>query len=192
MAEVDGIELRDQMAEDYCRNMKRLGGDLSMEHARQLATDDLNLVDRLERETKPAFSSSPQALTEVEEEKEDVATKMAREQGDRFERREVTEDEPIKTVDQIRKEVGEQKFAMLKRIQMLLTSEKALSYKDPTKVEFLGGKLAQEFIALQADYTFRKGVFKGLDDRNRDNCWIRKAMDICDRSNSFLPNWWVK
>lgn len=183
MAEVDGVELRDQIAEDYVQNSKRMGGTLDMEGAQHLAIADLRTVDAMEREEPPAPAIINSTIIEEEPEEQETAQTMARDIGGRFEKRAIQEESPLR--DTLAVVNPEKRIKLVARIAMLCGRDEK------------GVAMYPRFAALvaqtHANWNLNCKDFRRCSTQaDRDKMFFGMLERICDKSNAILPNWWVK
>lgn len=184
MALVDGTELRDQIAEDYARNAKRMGGSISMEHAQELAVSDLLAVDALDREAKPVSMPKPSTIIdepELPKEKPNAA-QMAQDLGGRFEKRDIKESAVAETLAVVN---PEKRLKLVARVSMLCGN-------DPSGV-VMYPKFAALIAQVHANWNLNCRDYRLCRTQaERDKMFFRQLENICDKSNSILPAWWIK
>jgi hypothetical protein len=182
---VDGTELRDQIAEDYARNSKRMGGSISMEHAQELAVSDLLTVDALDREAKPAFLPKPSTIIDEPEPSPDEkpnAAQMAQDLGGRFEKRDIKDAADVETLAVVN---PEKRLKLVSRVNRLCSSS--------LEGEVMYPKFAALIAQVHANWNLNCRDYRLCRSQaERDRMFFRQLEDICDKSNSILPPWWLK
>ncbi len=201
----DPHELVSLQADDYQRNMKRQGIDLSREDAIRVAAEDLNLVDRYNSENPPPPEEklTPDPADVVPPESRE-AGKMAGEVGGKFRQRQ--DDDKPNTVDSSGRELDQAKIETLsalqfekrqklvRRVKELMTVQctKQHTHERPCFVYKEFGPMIRD---IHIDWTLCRRLFRPCkNQRERDLVFFRLLENVCDASNGHpgLPAWWVK
>lgn len=184
VSELDGIALRNVIADDYRRNAESLGGSVSEEECQRLAAADLELVDRLEREAKPR-RSHPLVVEEEPVEEPEKAAQMADAINGRFERRDVDENEP-KKVETLANIDHEKRLKLTRRIW-------EIAQRDPNTGDWHHPALALELQVVHANWNFGVREYaRARTQKERDQIFFRQLENLCDKSTGRLGPWWVK
>jgi hypothetical protein len=201
---IQGIELRDVLARDYANNARRLGvPNPDMAALTELAKQDLELVDRHDREGVGARGAGGGAQVEETDVRESGEERLAAALAEDNVELETTEEERqflaldvpvsrerrlklLRRVVQICAPRGDLRAAMLRGGLIEAAQEMA----DP--------ELAREVIELNLNYqSFQTreskwNPFRGLTPQDAARAYIRGLEDIADRSTGRFGPWWVK
>jgi hypothetical protein len=198
---VQGIELRDALARDYANNARRLGvANPDVAALTELAKQDLELVDRHDREGVGARGAQVEEADVRESGEDRLAAALAEDNVElettEEERQFLALDVPfvsrerrlklLRRVVQICAPRGDLRAAMLRGGLLEAAQEMA----DP--------ELAREVIELNLNYqSFQTreskwNPFRGLTPQDAARAYIRGLEDIADRSTGRFGPWWVK
>ncbi len=197
MAELEGTDLRNVIADDYQKAAARTGAPIPREDAERLAAADLALVDRLEADPGPA--SPPETLTPgpslAEASDPTEAEEMARAFGGKLVVRDVpNESAPTPVVETLSRESLEKRQKLLRRVKELMRTNctkqhrhvrSCWEYKD----------FAPLVMRIHADWNTCRGVFaQAKNQRERDSRFFVLMERVCDSSNGHpgLPAWYFK
>lgn len=190
-------EVRDRLARSYEASYRRLGVDVTPERMRELATDDLELVDAARRmgeldppsiEPNADPREKPQEIIDAERE-----TSMRL-----FEKGEGT---PVRFVEHDATMLfsGERWALAGGRISRILEGAGGSSDVRAAVKNAAHPKLALEYV--EAWFAFmsrdrfpiedRKNPFDGLADSDACRMLVRRVEDICDKSSVHLGPWRV-
>jgi pyoverdine/dityrosine biosynthesis protein Dit1 len=186
----DPIQLRDEQAADYVKNLRKLGVELKHADAQKIAIRDLEMVDQVNREpsfskpsSEPVYSDADlEELSHMED--EDPSKQMAQEGGMRFARRDPVDVPDIETLSHIQ---FERRQKLIRRVNLLMT-------RDGTG-EFVYRQFAHMLRDVFIDYILFRRLFRGMHvparAKERDSKLFYLYSRIADLSNGHphLPPW---
>jgi hypothetical protein len=192
---IEGIQLRDAIAEDYRRNAARLGRPISIEDAQRLAQSDLELVERAEDDlvrapSVPAKTARMREEGDAEVLADGIGGRLVRRDGGSPDAHETLP----RTAEGLRAAVGERAFAMLKRMRQLMAIAPgaSASFRDPGSAPWMFRRFALDLLSIHSDFSFSRRGYRFMSEADKQRKYWRDVEDVCDRSTGVLGPWWVK